>query len=49
MKFSFYFVRVSRKSSGRQWLHNELGLPPTGLSDKTIKEIDNLDSEFTCK
>lgn len=30
-------------------LYNKSYLPPTGLSDNTIKEIDNLDLEFTCK
>ena len=28
---------------------NNLYLPPTGLTDNTIKGIDNLNREFTCK
>lgn len=30
-------------------LHNKSHLPPTWLSDNTIKEIDNFECEFTCK
>lgn len=29
--------------------HNKTYLPPTALTDNTIKGIDNLDREFTCK